>query len=257
MMYMPDPRQIKGRAIALRSLGDLWEKVQEVDLCFREAGLPRPEEIARFFGEAETEDKFDLPPLPMPPKPPEYVDGWVFVAASEVTPSHLIFGILRGSRTPLQPAQIHQRLSALIKDVTIETVLKVGRRDTDTIDKGHYGWKLADPSSAPVLFEGFAWAPPEVFTSQELASYRRMVVKHALKSIGKGVTVIQMVRSLTDFPDFKLPVTRDSIGGDFAALEREGIVEQDEITHDWKLVAQSQENEQHEKKLSANGRGQE
>jgi hypothetical protein len=237
--------QAQGKAYV--AFGTWLAQGDEIIRLFQQAGLALPSQLSRLRGGdlgSAKDTIYTLPPLPSPPRPPESSEDWIHVAPGEATIANLIRALLRiNGNEPLQPPEIHRALTAVVPDIGISQLYKVGYK-TEWFVKGESGWALVDPHGAPVLFSGYVWGPPSAFNSQEMASYRRPFVCHVLRHY-PGLVQTQMVQALEQFADFKGTISKDGASGDFVALEAADVIVQDLTTRGWSLI------EQEEKKQSA------
>jgi hypothetical protein len=249
-MNMP-LNQAQKESRAYDAFDEFRRKAEEVVNGFREAGIPLPPSLKRYLGESlegvsPATPQIVLPPLPWPNKPPGYVDGWVFVSVHDLLITNLILGILRASSEPMKPAAVHSEAMQYDEEAKLVTVHNVGKRleEGGTIVRSEEGWILLDTKRAPILFGDFAWGAPESFAAQELASYRRYILLHVLRNNPNGVMVMQAVKAISAFEDYKLPaIVKDTVMDDLGVLNKEGVVERIPATRMWKLAQKGGEDD--------------
>src|SRR5690348_15702769 len=95
--------QAQKEAAAYRILMEWMAKAEAVQAAFQEAGIPLPTPLRRFNGDTVESERpappaeFVIPPLPYPPKPPQFQQGWIFVHVNALLITNLSLGLLRAN----------------------------------------------------------------------------------------------------------------------------------------------------------------
>jgi hypothetical protein len=225
---------------AYKSLQGLMEAARETERLFRLAGLPVPLTLLRLFGDADVngdgqDRRSAIPPMKSPDRPPEATSDWIWVEASELLTTNLILSILRvEGGGPKRPQELHQLSLAYKPESNVVSIFNAGSRiEGRLIRKDDNGWVLIDPAKVPILRKGFAWGPSEIFAAQEVASYRRAVVRHLLETSAGGLMTMQVVESLRNANEYKFPVTKELIQDDLEAMQGAGRVKRVTNSRKW------------------------
>src|SRR5205823_917855 len=114
------------------------------------------------------------------------------------------------------------------------SIANVGTRLAGTLlDRSEEGWTLTDPRRAPLLHEGFAWGPVEVFLSYEQAAHRRLAIAHLLGQRPEGLAAGAILAALKGCWWLQVPINKDLVKLDLEALARTGRVVRQESTGWW------------------------
>jgi hypothetical protein len=213
---------------------------------FQGAHLDMPGPLARFFGEhqkppAEMEEVRVAVPAPRPPEPPpEWRPGWIWIPMKEVGLTSAILGALRRHHpNGLTPSSLVQVMQGLWnKDPSSGSVANTGTRlaREGRIVRDDGIWKLHSLEKAPVMTPRFAWGPPDLFETHEIAAHRRLCIEHLLKAQHDGLQIVQITRNLEGQDWVKAPVAKDLIKVDIAELQKEGKVRQMGHSRKWELT---------------------
>jgi hypothetical protein len=112
---------------------------------------------------------------------------------------------------------------------------------TGVVEKTDQGVKFVNQPPAPVIFQDFAWGPPQVFQKYDLAEHRRMVILHLLRA--SSLQVVQITEYLQDSSICKAPATKDLIKVDLDVLQKAGIVRRVGNSKKWELVKEKNAHE--------------
>ena len=182
-----------------------------------------------------------IPPPPTPAKPPEWKKDWVWVRLSELTPTSLVLGLLRRENRPVLPSEMVAMTRQYHPDINQGTIYNLGLRLRDKrIENGGNGWTLIDPATAPVIHDEYAWGPPSVFQSFDLAAFRREAVLHVLRAVSPdGLMAMQIVRHLQQFKSPRVPVDKTMMKVDLDILQGKEKVKQIGNSRKWALSKSS------------------
>src|SRR5262249_34925602 len=151
---------------------------------FEDANLSLPAPLSRLLGTSDgTSAKGDggpkmivSPPKP-PPRPSGAQDDWIWIEAAELTPTSLVLSILRDQIAPMNTKALFEKVIKHLPRANMGSMLNIGARlDGDVIVRSEQGWAIKDKTLAPVLHDGFAWGPTNVFGKPEMAGHRRSVI---------------------------------------------------------------------------------
>jgi len=98
------------------------------------------------------------------------------------------------------------------------------------------GWKLGDPESAAVIYNGAAWGPPRVFQKYELAAHRREIILHLLKLHPGGLMTMQIVNLLEGSNHCKAPINKYLLKADMEILQKARRVKRISNSRKWELA---------------------
>jgi hypothetical protein len=228
---------------AYAALTELMRSAREVERLFQAAGVDIPPALARMFGDGTTSGggknhrKQIASPMESPDRPQEAQTDWIWVEASELLTTNLILSLMRAEGDKAVTAK-HLFECALKYDPNVNqvTIFNVGARiDGKLIHRGDDGWRLIDPLKVPLMFEGNAWGPVDVFAAPEIAAYRRAVIQHLLKKSFGGLMTMQIVDALKQF-DGKFPVNKDLVRADLEAMQTAGIIKHVGNSRKWTVI---------------------
>jgi hypothetical protein len=210
----------------------LMKESREVRSLFESAGIPLPGRLARFFDEEVISSpskrmKIQVPPPPMPPKPADYRDGWIWIPASSATPTTLVRAAMKGYGQPMNPRVVTSEVERLGgKSVVSGTIANIGTRleAAGQISRVDGLWSLTDKSFPQVVHDGYAWGPVESFDKSEVAAHRRILIIHVLGSHSDGQQIVQLTRALQTCDWVRAPLSKDLVKMDLKQLQAEGKV---------------------------------
>jgi hypothetical protein len=227
---MTDRFVLESKAIA--SLTALMEQAATCRSLFEAAGMALPDPLRRMLGDEVTAKPASsgavvVPPPASPPRPPTWESDWIWLPIASLTPTTLVCALLRQAKGPLSPKQIMEELAKLGVDAVKGSVANIGTRLSTgahpKITRGTGTWSLVDPSSAPVLHEGYVWGPVACFDKQELAAHRRIGVMHLLRVHDDGLQIMQITQMLRKCEWMRAPLTKDLVKDDLPVLQGEGL----------------------------------
>ncbi len=206
---------------AYESFRKLMASADETRTLFEEADLELPEPLARFLGVVPHEEaqglRISVSPPPHPPCPPEADPDWIWVPIHDLLLQTMMLAIMRGHGGPISAKAIQEKASVYDPDVNLTSLYNAGARleKDEILSKLEHGWSLNNPSDAPVLHGEYAWGPPRVFSRQEIAAHRRLIIHHLLSVAPDGMQVMQIVRHFRQDPALYPPalgaVTKDLV----------------------------------------------
>lgn len=217
---------------AMESLVQLMQAARECRAKYDAARLPIPDRLRRFLEEPsptepKTQPKITIPPPPHPPRPEQWQGDWIWVPVTEVNPTALVRGVLRGATDGLTPKEIGERIAAMGVEFNKGSVANIGTRlaSEGEIERESGQWRATEPAKCPVLLDGYAWGPRDVFERQEVAAYRRLCLLHLLNVHPGGMQAAQIVNTFAQC-DWLLdtPMNKDLVKEDLIALQADGRV---------------------------------
>jgi len=242
---MGDSQWTKERQ-AYEALGRLMDDAQAVRNLFESAGLSLPEPLARLFGEATdgvNGRSLSLPTLsvriPRPESvPPEAREDWIWIPLKDVSPTALLLAVLRRQADVVSSKAVIKELSAFRKGLNPGSIFNIAARLPGVIERSDNGWKLKDPSFAPILHEDHVWGPASVFGKYELAAHRRLLIRHILAANQSGLQIMQIASQLTQCGQCHAPVTKELVKADVDSMQKEGRVRHRGNSKKWELIQQ-------------------
>lgn len=226
---------------ATKSLSRLYESAMECRRIHEEAGLKLPEPLVRFFGEGEDDDgrpRLIIPPPVSPPRPPQARPDWIWVKASDLTTKNLTLGVLLATSKPMVASDISEYLEVMGIPVSKGTIGNAGTRMFgELIERRDDGWVLMPDAPAPVLHEGYAWGPVDLFDVTELASHRRAGIAHLLRVQSDGMQIAQIVNAMTESCSWnRAPVSKDIVKADMEYLDSAGVAKRVGNSGKWRVT---------------------
>lgn len=224
------------------SFAALLRRAEELAAAFQDAGIQTPEPLKRLFDEDQKEDDSKAVQLPLIPPirreniPTDAGKDWISIWAQEGTPTSVTLALLRGSKEPVRPRDLNQRVLEILPDATAGSVANIGTRlGGSVIDRGEDGWSLARIDSAPVLFDGFLWGPPSVFQKQEIAAHRREALLYVLERFPSGLQIVQIADELKKLGWVKAPINKDLVKDDVNVLAKEQKIRRRGNSGKWEI----------------------
>ncbi len=213
---------------AMKSFEKLVEDARTVRLQFQDADMDVPKPLALLLGETGRE-RGSVWRGPQPPKRPTRAkEHWLWADAKSLVPFELAPAILRREKRHIPASEIVGIiLSEFLPNQNTTSILNTGPRleAQGIIKRFDDGWHLLDASKAPYLYEGVAWGPAEVFQSQTVAAFRRMLILDLLKVMPGGLMTMQILEHLKTSGLVRGPVpTKELTMDDMEVLERENKV---------------------------------
>jgi hypothetical protein len=224
---------------AQRSLLDLYEQAKKCQVLFEHAHIALPEVLKRVLGMNGAGDKAATSRITAPqrpPMPPEAQQNWISIRDKEVTPTTIVLAILRGTKGPMRPRDLNDRVMNILPNVLRGSISNIGSRLDDTlIRRTNEGWELLKPEAAGILHKGYVWGPPVVFGKTELAAQRREALLHLLQFFESGLQIVQIVEQLKQCPWIVAPINKDLVKEDIAGLAKEGKIKRRGNSKKWEL----------------------
>lgn len=231
---------------AYDSISQLLELAGESEKYFIDAGLALPEPLALLLGKDSSIDDstnnagtFDHTGRTWKsPEPPEgALDTWISIPMGGLQTSTLVCAILRHLGRIMPPREIIREMQRYQPGIADGGVYNVGARKEDRIiDKTVEGWKLIDPSKAPVIHNDYAWGPAELFGTHEKAAHRRLLILKLLQETApEGLTRMQIVEKLEKTEECKAPSSKDLVGLDLNMLLEADKIRRIGTSREWKI----------------------
>lgn len=215
---------------------------ESVRQLFAEAGVPLPSRLAQFLGHdgIAPDTRIIIPPPSTPRRPAHGEPAWIWVPITDLLAKNLVLGVLRSSDVPMTPKKVideARRLGASVKNDG--SVMNLGKPlfEDGTIARTEDGWVLKKDRRAPLISDGFAWGPLDIFTVQEVAAHRRQLILHILRLSPSGLQQAQLVSNL-EACDWRngVPVGKDLIKLDIDALAKDNRVRRVGATSKWEAT---------------------
>jgi hypothetical protein len=235
---------VRSQRAAAEAFSRLCDEAENVRVLYDAAGMAMPPAVAAFLdipadnGRSGRQPRISLPPPDPPPRPAEARSEWIWIPVKDVNAVRIVLGILRDSSTPLSLSAIADIVSKHQPDINPRSVLNIGpREDGKLLTRTDAGkWAIRERDKAPVLWEGFAWGPPEIFDKYELAAHRRIMILHLLQAMPSGLQTVQIMEHLRQLPYCRAPVSKEHVQVDMEVLHQQAKVRRIGNTKKWTIV---------------------
>jgi hypothetical protein len=135
----------------------------------------------------------------------------------------------------MSPKELYEKALEYAPDTNIVSLYNGGARAVGKlIHRGEDGWHLIDPAKVPLLFKGHIWGPPDVFQKQEVAAFRREVIRHLLVN-SPGLMEMQVVELLRQYSNYKVKANKDLVKGDMEAMQEAGEIKRIGNSRKWTI----------------------
>ena len=210
---------------AYDSLSSLVAEAQRVAELFDQIGHERPHILRMVLGSGSGNPAHSgvrngaIGRSVDPKRPKEWRNGWIWIDEGDMYAQGVLLGVLRSSESPLHSKEVITQCLEIIPNVSSGSLFNAGARleRIGVINRGDDGWSLVKREVAPVHFEGKFWGPPDAFAKQELAAYRRGMIKHILSHSPDGLQQMQIVNALRS-AGCKAPVAKELVKADLEAM---------------------------------------
>ena len=173
------------------------------------------------------------PERPAPPPGAGY--DWIWIDAKEAMLRTVVLAILHEGIT-ISVKDLTTRVKKILPDTNEGSIGNIGTYlDGKQISRTEKGWTLKEGVEAPVLYEGYIWAPPALLTKQDLAAFRRMAIRHLLGISPDGLQVMQVYRQLKSADWLKTPLSKDLVKADLFVMQDEKKVKRFGSQRKWTL----------------------
>jgi hypothetical protein len=228
---------------AQRSLLELYEQAKKCQTLFERANIALPEVLKRVLGMSGIAYKANVSHVAAPerpPMPPEADQDWIAIHEKEAMPTSVVLAILRTAKGPVRARDINTRVMEVLPNVPRGSISNVGTRlKGKSIRMAEDGWEVIAPESAGVLYKGFLWGPPTIFSKQELASHRRDAILHILSHFQTGLQTVQIVDELRKCQWVRAPINKDLVKEDMGILAEQDRVRRGS-SKKWAIVRASE-----------------
>lgn len=230
------------KAKAYAAASKLMEDAHQVYILFEEAGEDPREHLANLLGdddEMATSARAIITP-PLDPERPEWAEPtWIWVPMEAMAPMGMVLALLQKSRGPLTQRALIDEMTRLGFEVNGGSIANIGTRldSQNKITRTEDGWALRGAQATPLL-DGreHVWGPVEVFTRQEVAAHRRLLVLHILRAHPSGLLQSQILSIMEGCEWVHAPFNKDLIKGDIEAMADERRVRRVGPTAKWEAV---------------------
>ena len=200
---------------ASKALIELLEQAKRCQQLHERAQMTLPEPLKRLLGLSTNGKKpvVSVPPPERPPIPTGAESGWVCIKASDASPTSVVLALLRNGIIPTR--DVVTGVKNILPDVSPGSIYNIGSRlDKKTIKRSNEGWELIKSETAPILQDGMIWAPPEIFSKQELAAHRREAVFHLIRTNRSGLQTSQIIDQLKNCSWVHAPLSKELVQDD-------------------------------------------
>lgn len=218
---------------AYTALQAVYDEALRAQSLFKEAGLETPSPLLRLFGEDVSLNGAEKslqppPPLVEPSRPHGTGDNWMWVQCKDLTALTTAKCILRELGAPVPVSTLVEEISdRLGEGVSSNSLYNSGKRlvKSKKIVQTKRGWELTNESFAPIMWEGYAWGPLDVFSDFEIADFRRKCVVHVVSHANGGLSPAEIAVQLQKLDQFKSAgVSKEGVRADIIALDKEKLI---------------------------------
>lgn len=249
---MASPSRLEQEIGAYRAWTDLLAQAERVRNLFNNAEIDVPSRLRRLLGDEPAAPARPSPkgsaeslcPLYPGPVPPEFREGWIVVDEKALTVRVLVLALLRQAHPKgVRSRDLAEKVAVAREGQNLGSVYNLGGQleRAGVIRRGDNTWILESVEAAPVMSGGAAWGPPDVFTKQEVASYRRAAIRYilGLPNHANGLQNMQIVHQLNALAWLKAPVAKDLVKMDIEAMRQAGEVKRGS-SRNWRLAQQGE-----------------
>ena len=233
---------IEAEGAARRSFAAFVSAAEECRARFTTARLPVPDEVQAVLeshSHLATTPANPIPQLRRASHPNEFRPDWISIDIKCVPTASIVIAILRrvGGIVPFD--ELLEQVARLRSSAKKHSLQLLARRlAPGVIERSTAGWRLVQPLSAPVIFDGFLWGPSSAFTRAEIAEYRREAMVHLLQHFRAGLRTTELAQYLLTGGWVAAPVTRNALEADLEALVAVGAVQPGEQARTWQIATE-------------------
>ncbi len=170
-----------------------------------------------------------------PPMPTQAGDDWLWVEAKEAMLRTVVLAVLNEGKT-ISVKELAGRVKQILPDAHEGSIANIGTSlDGKLIHRTDQGWTLKEGEQAPVLYKNCIWAPAALLQKQDLASFRRMAIRHLLSTSSDGLQVMQVYRQLQQADWLNTPLSKDLVKADLFVMQEEHKVKRYGSSRKWML----------------------
>jgi len=202
---------------------DWLEQGKKICLMFEQSGIPVPAELVRAFKNEKHVASALIIARPERPEAPATAESdWFWIDAKEVVLNTLVAAILNEGDA-VTSKELINRIKMIGHDAKEGSIYNVGSNDNRII-KAKDGWMLRNGIKAPILHKRHVWGRKDVFQKQDLASFRRMAIRHLLTMSDGGLQIMQIFKQLQNVTWLNTPLSKDLVKADLFVMEKESKV---------------------------------
>jgi len=221
---------------------------------FEREGVPIPKTLIRVLinsdqnSQKKSVRKTRLRRPEEPDRPTRAGDDWIWIEAKEASLRTIVLSILNEGKTiPIK--ELISRVRGILPDPNEGSIYNLAGQE-EKIQKTDQGWKLAENIEAPILNGKYIWGTPTVLQKQDVAAFRRMVIRYLLETSPDGLQIMQVVRQLEGAEWLKdVPLSKDLIKADLFLMKKEKRARQIGNTKKWTLIKSSDKEKDNAPKL--------
>ncbi len=252
---MPGPSRLELERDAHRAWVELLDQAERVRNLFANAGVSTPDRLRRLLEDepaypskrpAVAPAGSEVCPVHPGPVPPEFKPGsWIVVNEAALSVRTYVLGLLREAGPGgITSRELAEKVKAGREDQNLGSVYNLGGQleKAGVIRRDDARWILVNEATAPVMSGAAAWGPPDVFSKQEVAAYRREAIRLILQRPGhsNGLQIMQVVRLLKELPWLNAPVAKDVVKGDIEFMQQDRQVKRTGNNRNWALRSQEE-----------------
>lgn len=226
---------------ALRALLELIEQAERVRQIYERQNMAFPEPLRRLLGMSEGHGRSPKITASVPEPeyiaPPDSQHGWISVELRSASPGSVALAVLREAGQPLRAKVVAERVVKILPNSTAGSVANIGTKlEGAAIQRADEGWRLLDPTKAPLMFEGRLWGPPSIFGKYEIAAHRREAILHLLRVFHSGLQTSQIIEQLRACSWVHAPVSKEMVQDDIELLVSERKIRRRGASKKWELA---------------------
>ncbi|MDO8527162.1 MAG: hypothetical protein Q7T03_05680 [Deltaproteobacteria bacterium] len=239
---MSNDFQLPPEAKAYQAFLNWLEEAKKVWILFEQEGVQVPESLRRVMDNNNSDGGQTRPMALRPPEhpsmPSEAKSDWYWIKANEAVLMTVVLAIIKQEKI-ISTKDLITKVKKILPSQNEGSIYNVGaNREGKDISRAEDGWSLKEGIDAPILYEGYIWAPKRLLQKQDLAAFRRMAVRHLLASSSDGLQIMQVYRQLDSVNWLKTPLSKDLIKADLFAMKEDKRVKQQGNSKKWILIGE-------------------
>jgi hypothetical protein len=229
---------------AMEGLLKWIDQAKQIQLLFERAHMSFPEPLRRVLGisqngnpAASNHESLSIPEPISPPRPEGAKPDWIWIRQEDATVTSIALALLRAAKGPIKVRDLINSVMNILQDANRGSVNNLGTKFGKTlIERSDDGWRITNPEKAGILFEGYLWAPKEVFQQYDLAAHRRDSILYLLKKFPGGLQLRQILEQLKRCAWMRAPLNKDLLKVDLEVLQVKKEIRRVGHSGKWGLV---------------------
>ncbi len=192
---------------------------------FEQEGFPIPPTLKRALTDTnynlskKSSKKTHLKKPDEPEKPIGTNENWLWIGAREASLRTVVLSILNEGKA-LSIKELIRRTKEILPELNEGSIYNLGTQE-EKILKTDEGWTLRSNTKAPILYKSYIWGLPNLLQKQDLAAFRRMVIRYLLETSPYGLQMMEIYRLLEGVDWLKVPLSKDLVKADLFLMKKE------------------------------------